>query len=75
MCFLDSVAANMRNPHTRQAYVQTVEEFSAWCTTAGAPWIAAVQPVYVATWIEAGTRDLAAPSAKQRLPAIRNLFD
>jgi hypothetical protein len=29
----------------------------------------------VATWIEAGTRELAAPSVKQRLAAIRHLFD
>ena len=37
--------------------------------------IAAVQPVHVATWIEAGTGELAAPSLKQRLAAIRHLFD
>jgi len=37
--------------------------------------IGAVQPVHVATWIEAGTRELAAPSVKQRLAAIRHLFD
>jgi site-specific recombinase XerC len=39
------------------------------------PSIAAVQPVHVATWIEAATRELAAPSVKQRLAAIRHLFD
>ena len=39
------------------------------------PSIAAVQPVHVATWIEVGTRELAAPSVKQRLAAIRHLFD
>ena len=39
------------------------------------PSIGAVQPVHVATWIEAGTRELAAPSVKQRLAAIRHLFD
>ena len=37
--------------------------------------IAAVQPVHVATWIEAGMRELSAPSVKQRLAAIRQLFD
>jgi integrase/recombinase XerC len=31
--------------------------------------------VHVATWIEAGRRELAAPSIKQRLAAIRHLFD
>ena len=39
------------------------------------PSIAAVQPVHVATWIEAGTREVAAPSVKQWLAAIRHLFD
>src|SRR6201982_2753570 len=41
----------------------------------GCPSIAAIQPVHVATWIEASTRELAAPSVKQRLAAIRHLFD
>jgi len=31
--------------------------------------------VHVATWIEASTRELAAPSVKQRLAALRHLFD
>jgi site-specific recombinase XerC len=31
--------------------------------------------VHVATWIEVGTRELAAPSVKQRLATIRHLFD
>jgi integrase/recombinase XerC len=39
------------------------------------PSIAAVQPVHVVTWIEASTRELAAPRVKQRLAAIRRLFD
>jgi site-specific recombinase XerC len=43
--------------------------------SAGVPSLGAVQPVHVATWIEAGTRELAAPSVKQRLAAIRHLFD
>jgi hypothetical protein len=39
------------------------------------PSITAVQPVHVATWIEAATHDLAAPRVKQRLAALRHLFD
>jgi site-specific recombinase XerC len=39
------------------------------------PSIGALQPVHVATWIEAGTRELAAPSAKKWLAAIRHLFN
>jgi hypothetical protein len=65
----------IRNPHTRPAYARAADEFLAWCAVTGVPSIAAVQPVHVATWIDVGTRELAAPSVKQRLAAIRHLFD
>src|SRR5882672_11354054 len=73
--FLEFFAANIRNPHTRRAYYRAAEEFLAWCAEMGVPSIAAVQPVHVAAWIEAATRERAAPSVKQRLAAIRHLFD
>jgi site-specific recombinase XerC len=75
MRFLEFFAANIRNPHTRRAYYRAAEEFLAWCASVGVPSIAAVQPLHVSTWIEAATRELAAPSVKQRLAAIRHLFD
>ena len=75
MRFLEFFAANIRNPHTRRAYARAADEFLAWCADAGVPSIGAVQLVHVATWIETGTRELAAPSVKQRLAAIRHLFD
>src|SRR5580693_3883714 len=75
MRFLEFFAANIRNPNTRRAYYRAAEEFLAWCASVGVPSIAAVQPVHVATWIEAATRELAAPSVKQRLAALRHLFD
>ena len=72
--FLEFFAANIRNPHTRRAYYRAAEEFLAWCANVRVPSVAAVQPVHVATWIEASTRELAAPSIKQRLAAVRQLF-
>ena len=75
MRFLEFFAANIRNPHTRRAYARAADEFLGWCASVGVPSIAAVQPVHVATWIEAATRELAAPSVKQRLAAIRHLLD
>jgi site-specific recombinase XerD len=75
MRFLEFFAANIRNPHTRRAYARAADEFLSWCAAAGVPSIGTVQPVHVATWIEAGTRELAAASVKQRLAAIRHLFD
>jgi integrase/recombinase XerC len=67
--FLEFFAANIRNPHTRRAYYRAAEEFLTWCASTGVSLIAAVQPVHVAAWIEASTRELAAPSVKQRLAA------
>src|SRR5919108_4406957 len=73
--FLEFFAANIRNPRTRRAYARAVEEFLAWCAAAGVPSIAAVQPVHVATSIEASTHELAAPSVKAAArrdpPAVR----
>ena len=73
--FLEFFAANIRNPHTRRAYYRAAEEFFGWCASAGVPSIADVQPLHVSTWIEAATHELAAPSVKQRLAALRHLFD
>ncbi len=39
------------------------------------PSITAVQPLHVASWVELQTRTHAAPTVKQRLAAIRHLFD
>src|ERR1700687_1483803 len=75
MRFPEFFAATIRTPHTRRAYYRAAEEFLAWCASIGVPSIAAVQPVHVAAWIEAATRELAAPSVKQRLAALRHLFD
>ena len=67
--FVEFFAANIRNPHTRRAYARAAGEFLAWCAAAGVPSVTAVRPVHVATWIEASTRELAAPSVKRRLAA------
>jgi integrase/recombinase XerC len=64
MRFLEFFAANIRNPHTRRAYARAADEFLAWCASAGVPSIGAVQPVHVATWIEAGTRELVVTSGQ-----------
>jgi site-specific recombinase XerD len=73
--FVEFFTANIRNRHTRRAYAQAVREFLTWCAIAGVPSIAAVQPVHVAGFIEKLTRSRSAPTVKQRLAAIRHLFD
>ena len=73
--FLEFFAATIRNPHTRRAYGRACGEFLAWCADAGVRELADVEPLHVATWIEMQARELAAPSVKQHLAAVRHLFD
>jgi site-specific recombinase XerD len=73
--FLEFFAVIIRNPNTRRAYVRGVTDFLNWCEDVGVPSIAAAQPLHVATWIEELTRSHTAPTAKQRLAAVRHLFD
>jgi site-specific recombinase XerD len=73
--FMEFFAANIRNPHTRRAYVRAVTDFLAWCEDHGLRSIAQVQPLHVAGWIELQVRERSAPTAKLRLAAVRHLFD
>jgi site-specific recombinase XerD len=73
--FLEFFASTIRNPHTRRAYGRAVVDFMAWCEDRGVPAITAVQPLHVASWIEGQTQTHAAPTVKQRLAALRHLFD
>ena len=73
--FLEFFASNLRNPHTRRAYVRAVTEFLDWCAAAGAASIREVEPLHVAAWIEGQARQRSAPTVKQQLAAIRHLFD
>ena len=73
--FFEFFAAQIRNKHTRRAYAQATREFLAWCESAGVASIADVKPLHVAAYIEHLGRKRSAPTVKQRLAAIRHLFD
>jgi integrase/recombinase XerC len=73
--FWEFFAANIRNKNTRRAYAQATREFLAWCESAGVASIADVKPLHVAAYIEQLGRERSAPTVKQRLAAIRHLFD
>ena len=73
--FWEFFAANIRNKHTRRAYAQATGEFLTWCESAGVTSIAEVKPLHVAAYIEQLGRERSAPTVKQRLAAIRHLFD
>ena len=73
--FLEFFAVNIRNPHTRRAYVRATSEFLSWCAARGVVSLAAIQPLHVAAWIEALGREVSVPTVKQRLAGVRHLFD
>lgn len=73
--FLEFFTVTIRNVHTRRAYARGVGAFLAWCEAHGVPSLAAVQPIHVAAYIEQLAKERSAPTAKQRLAAIRHLFD
>ncbi len=66
-------AVTIRNPNTRKAYARAASDFATWCELHGIPDVRQVQPVHVAAYIEG--LQIAAPSIKQRLAALRMLFD
>jgi site-specific recombinase XerD len=73
--FFEFFVSNIRNQNTRRAYARAIGDFLAWCERQGVASIADVQPLHVETYVELLTRELSAPTAKQRLAAIRMLFD
>jgi integrase/recombinase XerC len=73
--FLEFFTANIRNAHTRRAYAKATQEFLTWCESNNVTSIAAVQPLHVATYVEQLSRERAALTVKQRIAALRHLFD
>ncbi len=71
----DFFTSRIRNPHTRRAYLEAVRQFSAFCSEIGIQDLAEVQPVHVAAFVEAQLRMHSRPTVKQRLAALRMLFD
>ncbi|MBY3517216.1 tyrosine-type recombinase/integrase [Rhizobium laguerreae] len=75
MRFLEFFTANIRNPNTRKAYARSAADFLHWCEARGVSALPQIQPMHVAAWIEELGRSHAVPTVKQRLAAIRHLFD
>ena len=73
--FLEFFAVTIRNANTRRAYARAVVDFLAWCEGRGVASVTGVQPLHVGAYIEALSLARSAPTAKQHLAAIRNLFD
>ena len=72
--YIDFFTANIRNPHTRRAYARACGQFFAWCEERGLT-LGTIRPFDVAAYIEARQQTHSAPDVKQRLAAVRMLFD
>lgn len=72
--YVEFFTANIRNPHTRRAYVRACGRFFGWCEGRGLV-LAAIRPFDVAAWVEQLQQDHSAPGVKQQLAAVRMLFD
>jgi site-specific recombinase XerD len=81
--FVDFFTVTIRNKHTRRAYARACWDFMEWMDEhARGVDLAFVQPTHVAMWVEhlgneidAGGLGLSPPTIKQRLAAVRMLFD
>ena len=71
----DFFTSHIRNANTRRAYMEAVRQFSAFCTEHNILDLAQVEPVHVAAFVEAQLRLHSRPTVKQRLAALRMLFD
>src|SRR5215204_3797103 len=73
--FLEFFTAQIRNPHTRRAYVRAIGAFCAWLEAHGVLSIAAVGSIHVAAYVEDLGHRQSAPTVKHHLAAIRMMFD
>lgn len=73
--YYEFFTANIRNPNTRRAYARAAVDFMDWCAQRGVAALPQVSPIHVAGWVEELGHSHSAPTVKQRLAAIRHLFD
>jgi integrase/recombinase XerD len=71
----DFFSSHIRNRNTRRAYMEAVRQFSAFCAQHGIVDLAQVEPVHVAAFVEDQLRQCSKPTVKQRLAALRMMFD
>jgi len=73
--YAEFFTANLRNPHTRQAYFTATTRFLDFCEEHAVLDLCAIEPIHVAAYIEGIQQEHSIPTAKQHLAAIRSLFD
>ncbi len=71
----DFFSSHIRNLNTRRAYMEAVRQFSAFCAELGILDLVHVKPIHVAAFVETQLKLHSKPTVKQRLAALRMLFD
>jgi site-specific recombinase XerD len=72
---LEFFTARINNDHTRKAYLNAPRRFAEWCEAHDLHELAQVQPFDVAAFVKELQSQLAPPTVKQHLAALRMLFD
>ena len=72
--YVEFFTANLHNHHTRRAYARACSDFLTWCAARGLA-LTSIRAFDVASWLEVLRDNHAAPTVKQQLAAIRQLFD
>jgi site-specific recombinase XerD len=72
---LEFFTAQINNDNTRKAYLNATRRFAEWCDSRGIGELAAVKAFHVAGFVKELQGELAPPSVKQHLAALRMLFD
>ncbi|MBV9907640.1 MAG: site-specific integrase, partial [Hyphomicrobiales bacterium] len=73
--FIEYFAATIRNPNTRAAYMNAVADFLRFEPMARLGSLAEVRSIHVSLYIESLGGRFAPQTVKQRLAALRGLFD
>lgn len=73
--FLEYFAATIRNGNTRAAYMNAVADFLAFAPVAGLSSLSEIRSLHVSAYVEQISERFAEQTVKQRLAALRGLFD
>lgn len=73
--FFEFFTAQIHNPNTRRAYARGIGHFLRWCEAQGVASLSTITPVHVGVYVKELSQSKSAPTTKQRLAAIRMLFD
>ena len=73
--FWEFFAGQIPNANTREAYLRAAFDFFSWLEDRGVVDLPAIEPLHVAAYVHDLRGRYAVPTTKQRLAALRMLFD